>query len=63
MNHLDKDKFYMNPFTGSVDTGQNWEKDFDSRDEEDMNKSWVEWGGEDLVEVEMNENGSWEEVE
>jgi len=49
---LNKDSLYMNPMTGSVDTGENWEKDFSERDEmEDGYQTWEEWGGDTLIEV------------
>lgn len=50
---LTADAFYMNVFTGSVDTGKNWEDDCD----ETCLTEWVE----NLVEV-KKVNGEWVEV-
>lgn len=50
--------FYMNPFTGSVDTALGWERDFYNNDEP---LTWDEWGGNSLIKVKKN-NGEWQEV-
>ena len=57
-NHgLELDKFYMNPHTGSVDTGIGWLTDY--RDADCV--TWERWGGGDLIEVIKGKDG-WEEV-
>lgn len=46
MKHLEAKEYYMNPMTGSVDTGENWEKDFEGAVDEDGNPvTWEQWGG------------------
>ena len=47
--HLDDEKFYMNPFTENVDTGENWLADFRAR--KDKSEDWEAWGGNELVAV------------
>ena len=57
--YLKLNAYYMNPLTGSVAIGKEWEQDFkDSKDYSD----WEEWGGETLIEVELV-NDNWVEVE
>ena len=57
--HLKLNAFYMNPVTGSVALGSEWENDFK---EDRYVDDWEEWGGETLTEVE-NIDGDWVEVE
>lgn len=58
---LNENLYYMNPSTGSVDTGAGWLKDFDQRD--DKTQSWQEWGGDMLIHVTRDENNQWTEAE
>lgn len=52
-------KYLMNTATGSIDTEENWVRDWRSMSEE-------EWGSDEfdpfglLVEVRKNDNGEWE---
>ena len=57
--YLKLNAFYMNPATGSVALGSEWENDFK---EDRYVDDWEEWGGETLFEVE-NIDGEWVEVE
>lgn len=59
---LDKDAYYMNPFTGSVDLGSEWLKDFENR--EDKSEDWETWGGDGLIEVvpRKDEPDEWDAV-
>jgi hypothetical protein len=41
---LEEGCFYMNLFTGSVSTSEEWENDFNDREDKDMD--WEEWGGD-----------------
>lgn len=68
--YLNADSRYMNPTTGSVAKGLNWEIDYMNQKNsgrsvhnvpEDENMTWEEWGGHTLIEVELV-NGEWEEV-
>lgn len=59
-NKSDKMNFYMNPYTGSVATIEEWQEDFENRN--DKAQTWEEWGGDTLIEVTKNEEGEWEEV-
>ena len=66
MKHLEKDKTYMLAATGSVDTGENWESDFEEAYKD--GSLWQAWGGDTLVEVEQKQDEItgkpfWEEVE
>lgn len=56
--YLDAKCMYMNPNTGSVDLGENWERDFNEQD--DIIK-WDMWGGNNLIEV-VFMNGEWKEI-
>lgn len=55
-------KYLMNTATGSIDTEENWVRDWRSMSEE-------EWGSYEfdpfglLVEVRKNDNGEWEECD
>lgn len=55
-------KYLMNMATGSIDTEENWVRDWRSMSEE-------EWGSHEfdpfglLVEVRKNDNGEWEECD
>lgn len=49
---IKKDAHYMNPVTGSIDTGGSWLADYHSRD--DSSQTWEDWGGDKLVEVDEN---------
>jgi hypothetical protein len=50
MKYLEAKEYYMNPETGSVDTGENWEKDFEGATDEDGNAvTWEQWGGDTLI--------------
>lgn len=51
----------MNTFTGTVDTGGNRMEDFISSI--DFPDLWRQWGGNSLIEVKSDEEGSWIEVE
>ena len=48
--------FYMNPATGSVASIEEWEKDFEDR--ENKSQNWEEWGGESLIAV-IEKDGDW----
>lgn len=52
---------YMNPATGSVDTSENWLRDYEAAQEEGL-ITWEEWGGDSLIEV-VQKNNQWIEVE
>lgn len=56
-SEIKKEARYMNPTTGSVDTGENWLADFEAR--EDKDQSFAGWCPAGLIEV--NEHG--EEIE
>lgn len=62
MRYLEKDSFYMNIQTGSVNTGYDWEADFNGRDKKDF-PTWEDWGGDSLIEVKKDESGEWVECE
>lgn len=62
MRYLEKDSFYMNIPTGSVDTGENWEADFNGRDKKDF-PTWQDWCGDSLIKVKKNESGEWVEYD
>ena len=53
---LDENKYYMNPNTGSVAQGGNW-----ICDQKELGFDVEEL--EDLIEVELNDQGHWVEVE
>lgn len=60
---LEKNIFYMNPWTGSVAKGAEWMQDFADREDQEM--SWEEWGGDTLlpvVEKRFFDEVDWEEV-
>ena len=67
MEHLEKDKNYMLAATGSVDTGENWEADFEEAYKD--GRLWEVWcNGGSLIEVEQKQDEItgkpfWEEVE
>lgn len=50
----------MNPFTGSVACGEEWESDY--QDQKETDETWEEWGGESLIEVKKVED-EWVEVD
>lgn len=54
MNFLEKDKRYINQDTGSIDTGENWEADFEEF-YKDKHEVWRLWGGEELIETREGE--------
>lgn len=56
--YLDEEKFYMNPVSGSVAKGDEWENDFKNCRESEL---WELWGGESLIEV-CKKNDEWVEV-
>ena len=58
--YLEAEDFYMNPETGSVGIGKEWEESFED-DEKILQCDWEEWGGETLIKVEKV-NGEWVEV-
>lgn len=60
MKYLKKNTFYMNPFTGSVACGEEWESDY--QDQKETDETWEEWGGESLIEVKKVED-EWVEVD
>ena len=47
---LKENVYYMNPCTGSVDSGFNWMDDFKNQNFEET-LDWKAWGGESLIEV------------
>lgn len=58
---LNPASFYMQVDTGSVDTGAQWEADYQAalkRNDEDELEAWQE---PNLLEVEKDENGNWVE--
>lgn len=60
---LEKNIFYMNPWTGSVAKGAEWMQEFADREDQEM--SWEEWGGlalEAVVEKRFFDKVGWEEV-
>ena len=44
--YLEDKKYYINPETGSIDTGEAWESDFNGRP--DKEQDWFKWGGYSL---------------
>lgn len=58
---LNPTSFYIHVDSGSVDTGAQWEADYQAalkRDGEDELEAWQE---PNLLEVEKDENGNWVE--
>lgn len=63
---MQKNKHYMNPYTGSVALGGEWLQDF--KDEKEFTArthgeqlTFQAWGGDELIEVEKI-NNEWKEV-
>ena len=54
MNILKDDTYYINPQTGSIDLGMNWECDFNARDT-DLEPTWESWGGDCLEELDYSD--------
>lgn len=42
--------YYLNPATGSIDSGAGWMADF-RHQKDNENLDWEEWGGETLIQV------------
>lgn len=65
LKHLEKGTYYMNPCTGNVASGEEWEQDYEEQRENDpetREMSWEQWGGNTLIEVKYM-YGDWVEVE
>jgi hypothetical protein len=63
MDVLESQAFYMNPHTGSIDTGDGWQKDYALRDKAEF-PTWEDWGGNCLIEVIWDKaKASWIEKE
>ncbi len=60
--YLDADSFYEDSVSGCVQSGRDWEKDFDERYDKDL--SWEDWCGDEdgLIWVERNKDGGWTAV-
>ncbi len=57
-NEINNAHTYINPATGSIDTGESWLADFAARDAE-MTPTWEDWGGDKLVRMVQDEDGVW----
>lgn len=57
---MSTEKFLMNPFTGSVDTEENWKSDM--QEWETMDGKTPQEQFDSLIEVTKNESGDWIEV-
>lgn len=61
MKHLEIDKFYMEPNSGSVNTGKDWQEIYEeAKKETSFNED--EWDEDTLIEVRLV-NKQWKEVE
>jgi hypothetical protein len=58
---LEKNAYYMNPETGSVDIGFIWESEFEDR--ADKEQDWEDWGGDLLIEVKRGRDDEWVEAD
>ncbi len=62
MKYLEENKMYMNPFTGSVSPGEEWEQDYEDWKKEHAGfEEYEDFGIELLIEVEKID-GEWREV-
>ena len=60
MDAINPNVNYLNPATGSVDTGESWLAEFEARDTE-IAPTWKDWAPKGLVEVVKNAAGDWEQ--